>query len=329
MAGGNVNEVVSWKLDHPPTGIRFSQNGKFLYAYDGRTIYTWSVPDFEEVDCFSVDRREQSSEGHCRFINSGSAIMLFSSDDNSEQGIHHVSVRDLNTKQQIFEGDISVETYGLLTIQLNKSEDKLLLKDCGGVFHVIDLPSCDRVRSFSFDTTQGEMYSPDESEIWAICGDDTLNGYRQYLTAFDLDSGVLVRRMSPEAGHHFDGLLLTHQNELLTVEESKLCFRSLSSWEVLRSVDMSDSLKKTWGRSHPAIASACSSPLVALSCEYNVRICIVHAEDARLVSIFEVSDDNCTQLLSFSPDGRFLALASYDVQKTVTMLDLSNLIQTS
>ncbi len=78
-------EVASWKLERPPTGIGFSPDGRFLHAYDGRTIYTWSVQGFE-VRRFSIDEAERSREGHCRFLNGGESIMLIASDDNSEEG---------------------------------------------------------------------------------------------------------------------------------------------------------------------------------------------------------------------------------------------------
>lgn len=113
-------ETASWKLDRPPTGIRFNPDGSRLQAYDGRTIYTWSVPGFQEIQRYSVEESEYSREGHCRFINGGKSILLVASDDNSEEGIHHLTVRELESFTLNIRGDVHLEHYGLVAIQFNR-----------------------------------------------------------------------------------------------------------------------------------------------------------------------------------------------------------------
>jgi WD40 repeat protein len=41
------------------------------------------------------------------------------------------------------------------------------------------------------------------------------------------------------------------------------------------------------------------------------------------IGVFGVDEDFCVRLLSFSPDARYLAIASYDVQKEVRVWDLA------
>jgi WD40 repeat protein len=319
-------------LDRPPTGIRFSPDGRLLHAYDGRTIYTWNVPGFEEVRRFSLDESEHSREGHCRFINGGKSILLIASDDNSEEGIHHLTVRDLESCTLNVQADIHIEHYGLLMILFDRAENLLLLRDCGGMSHFVEFPSCVRVRSVRFDPSvfaerggvDSMVFSPDETELWGVCGFDEPTGYREYLAAFEPRTGKWLRRQQPNKGNHIDGLRLTPRADaLLAVEEGALCFRDPTSWELLRKVDLAGSLQKGWGRSGPALAFAPSSPLVALSCEYNTRVCIADYESPKLIGVFDVDEDFCVRLLSFSPDGRYLAIASYDVQNEVRVWDVS------
>ena len=125
MSSLNRFEAVSWKLERPPTGIGFSPDGDLLHAYDGRTIYTWNVPGFKEARRFSVTESEHRREGHCRFMNGGKSILLIASDDNSEEGIHHVTVRDLVSNKLTVDANLHVEHYGLMTILFNRAETQL------------------------------------------------------------------------------------------------------------------------------------------------------------------------------------------------------------
>jgi WD40 repeat protein len=161
--------------------------------------------------------------------------------------------------------------------------------------------------------------------LWEVCGYDEPSGYREYLAAFEPGTGKGIRRQQPNQGDHIDGLRLTPRAvALLAVEEEALCLLDPKSWELLRKVDLTGSLQKGWGRSGPALAFATSSPLVALSCEYNTRVCIADYEAPKLIGVFDVDEDFCVRLLSFSPDGRHLAIASYDVQKEVRVWDVSS-----
>src|SRR5262249_47698269 len=223
MSSRSQFETGSWKLDRPPTGIRFSPDGRFLHAYDGRTIYTWNVSGFQEVRRFSVEQSEHSREGHCRFIDGGKSILLIASDDNSEEGIHHLTVRELETCQLNYQGDVHVEHYGLLVILFNRAARLLLLRDCGGMSHFVEFPSCVRVRSVRFDpsvfaergSVHTMVFSPDETELWGACGFDEPAGYREYLAAFDPNTGKGVRRQQPNKGNHIDGLQLTPRADAL------------------------------------------------------------------------------------------------------------------
>lgn len=332
MSSPNRFEVASWKLERPPTGIHFSPDGGSLHAYDGRTIYTWTVPGFSASRRFSITEPERSREGHCRFMNGGKSILLIASDDNSEQGIHHVTVRDLATEKLKVDANLHVEHYGLMTILFNGGEDLLLITDCGGISHIVEFPSCVRVRSVKFDAKAfggrgaacgPKVYSPDETELWVVCGYDEPGGYREYLAAFDPNTGQGIRRRQPDKGNHIDGLRLTPSaGALLDVEEEALCLRDPKSWDLIRKVDLTGSLKK-WGRSGPALAFAPSIPLVALSCEYNARVCIADHDASKLIGVFDVEEDFCVRLLTFSPNGRYLAIASYDVQNEVRVWDVS------
>jgi WD40 repeat protein len=326
-------ETASWKLDRPPTGIRFSPDGSRLHAYDGRTIYTWNVPGFQEIQRYSVEQSEHSREGHCRFINGGKSILLIASDDNSEEGIHHLTVRELEKCKLNIERGVHVEHYGLLGIQFNRAEDQLLLRDCDGMSHFVDFPSCKIIRSVRFDpsmfaergSVDSMVFSPDESELWGVCGFDEPTGYREYLAAFESSTGKGIRRQKPNKGSHIDGLQLTPRADaLLAVEEEALCLRDPKSWELIRKVDLVGALQKGWGRSGPALAFAPSAPLVALSCEYNTRVCIADYESPKLIGVFDVDEEFCVRLLSFSPDSRHLAIASYDVQNEVRVWDVSD-----
>lgn len=333
MSEANRFEVACWRLERPPTGIRFGPDGDRLHAYDGRTVYTWNVPGFEEVGRFSVSESEQSREGHCRFTDDGRSLLLVASDDGSSEGIHHVTVRDLSSEEVVVDGNVHVEHYGLMTILLNRAEDRLLITDCEGTSHFVELPSCEMVRSVVFDAEdfadlgaacRHKLYSPDESELWEVCGYDESDRYCEYLTAFDPETGKGVRRQEPDEGDHVDGMALTPQGDaLLTVEEDALCLLDPESWSLLGKIDLTDALSKGWGRSQPALALAPGAPLVAVSCEYNQRVCIADYEASRLTGVFDVAEEFCTRLLSFSPDGRRLAIASYDSQNEVRVWDLS------
>ncbi len=125
-------EMASWKLERTPTGICFSPDGQFLHASEGRKIYSWNVPAFDEVRRFSIDESECSREGRCCFLSGGKSIMLIASDDNSEEGIHHITVRDLRSHAIKVESDVRVEHYGVLNILFDRSENRLLFRDCGG-----------------------------------------------------------------------------------------------------------------------------------------------------------------------------------------------------
>jgi WD40 repeat protein len=336
MSNQNRIEVASWKLERAPTGIGFSPDSRFVHAYDGRAIYTWSVPGFEEVHRFSIDEAERSREGHCRFLSGGESIMLIASDDNSEEGIHHVTVRDLESHAPKVEADIRIEHYGLMTILFNRVENRLLLTDCGGTSHLLEFPSCVRRRSVMFDPSTfasrgaacgSKTFSPDETELWEVCGYDEPSGYREYLTAFDLNTGKGIRRRPPDGGDHLDGVRLSPDaDSLLVVEEDALRLREPESWEFLRSIDLAGSLRKGWGKSNPAIAFTANSRLLALSCECNTRVCVAHFKQAKLIGVFDVDEDFCVRFLSFSPDGRFLAIASYDMQKEVKLWDMSRIL---
>jgi WD40 repeat protein len=332
MSSPSRFEVASWTLERPPTGICFSPAG-VLHAYDGRTIYTGNAPGFNEVRHFSVSEPERSREGHCRFMNGGKSILLIASDDNSEEGIHHVTVRDLVTNELTVDANLHFEHYGLMTILFNRGETELLLTDCGGTSHFVDFPSCIRTRSVKFDAETfggrgaacgSKLFSPAESELWEVCGYDEPSGYREYLAAFEVGTGRGVRRQQPNNGDHIDGLQLTPSCDvLLAVEENALCLRDPRSWGLLRKIDLVGSLRKGWGRSRPAMAFAPNSPLVALSCEYNMRVCIADYEAAKLIGVFDVDEEFCVRLLSFSPNRRYLAIASYDVQNEVRVWDVS------
>src|SRR5262249_14968418 len=155
-----------------------------------------------------------------------------------------------------------------------------------------------------------------ESEFWAIWGNDEPTGYRQYLTAFDLETGKPIRRRPPHQGAFVDRIGLSPDaNVLLAVEEKTLRLRDPNSWELVRSVDLAGSLRNRWGKSGPAMAFAANAGLVAVACDYNTSLCIVDFKKPKLIDIFDVAEDYCVRLLSFSPDSKFLAIASYDVQK--------------
>ncbi len=335
MSSPNRFEVASWKLERPPTGILFSPDGGLLHAYDRRTIYTWNLPGFKEARRFSVTESELSREGHCRFMNGGKSILLIASDDNSEEGIHHVTVRDLATHKLTVDAKLHVEHYGLMTILFNRAENQLLLTDCGGTSHFVGFPSCVRTRSVQFDAEifggrgaacGSKVFSPDETELWEVCGYDEPSGYREYLAAFEPSTAKGIRRQPPRKGNHIDGIRLTPRADaLLAVEEEALCLRNPKSWKLIREVDLTGTLQKGWGRSGPAMSFAPSAPLVALSCEYNTRVCIADYEAPKLIGVFDVDEDFCVRLLSFSPDARYLAIASYDVQKEVRVWDLSEI----
>src|SRR5262245_3945869 len=123
MSSHNRFEVASWNLELPPTGIRFSPDGGLLHAYDGQTVYSWTVPGFKAARRFSVTESERSREGNCRFMNGDKSILLIASDDNTEEGIHHITVRDLATEQLKVDAALHVEHYGLMTILFNRAED--------------------------------------------------------------------------------------------------------------------------------------------------------------------------------------------------------------
>lgn len=168
------------------------------------------------------------------------------------------------------------------------------------------------------------VFSPDESELWGVCGFDEPDGYREYLAAFEPRTGKGIRRQKPNKGSHIDGLQLTPRADaLLAVEEEALCLHDPKSWELIRQVDLGGSLQKRWGRSGPALAFAPSDPLVALSCEYNTSVCIADYESPKLIGVFDVDEDFCVRLLTFSPDSRYLAVASYDAQNEVRVWDVS------
>lgn len=333
MSSPNRFEVASWKLERPPTGIRFSPDCGSLHAYDGRTVYTWNVPEFGAARRFSIAESERSREGHCRFLNGGKSILLIASDDNSEQGIHHVTVRDLLSEKLTVDANLHVEHYGLMTVLLNRAEDQLLITDCGGTSHFVKFPSCVRMRSVKFDAEDfggrgaacgTKVFSPDESELWEVCGYDEPGGYREYLAAFEPSTGKGLRRQKPNMANHIDGIRLSPKADaLLAVEEEGLCLLDSKSWKLLRKVNLTGSLKKGWGRSGPALAFAPGAPLVALSCEYNTRVCIADYEAPKLIGVFDVDEDFCVRLLTFSPDSRYLAIASYDVQNEVRVWDVS------
>ncbi len=335
MSTPNRFEVARLKLDRPPTGIGFSRDGNWLHAYDGRTIHTWSVPGFQEVRGFAVTDSERSREGHCRFIHGGKSIFLIASNDSSEEGIHHITVRDLATDELTVDENLHVEHYGLLTIQFNCAESQLLLTDCGGGSHFVDFPSCQRTRRVAFDAevfggrgaaNRTKLYSPDESELWMVCGYDEPGGYREYLAAFEAGSGTGIRRQPAMFGSHIDGLGFTPGSDaLLTVEEKALCILSRKSWELIGKIDLADVLKKAWGRSRPALAIASGSPLVAVSCQYNQKVCLADRNTPKLIGVFDVAEEFCVRLLSFSPNAQHLAIASYDVQNEIRVWDISDL----
>lgn len=296
-------EVALRKLERQATGIRFSPDAGRLHVYDGQTIHSWKVPGFDDLGRFAIDESERSLDGYCRFLRGGKDILLIGSDDNNEKGNHHVTVRDLDSFALKTETDIQIEHYGLMTILFNRAENRLLLTDCGGTSHIIDFPSGIRTRSVRFDGAKWKIYSPDESELWAVCSYDEPAGYREYLTAFDLETGTAIRRRPPDTGAHIDGLrLFPGGRALLAVEEESLRVCDPKSWELLRAIDVSGSLRIAWGRSGPALAFASNSRLLALSCEYNTKVCIVDLEHAELLGIFEVDKDFCVRLLSFSRD---------------------------
>lgn len=336
MISRNRFQVASWKLERPPTGIGFSTDGKLLHAYDGRTIYTWNVPGFKKTQRFSVSGSERSREGHCRFMNGGKSILLIASNDKSEEGIHHVTVRNLVTDELTVDAKLHLDHYGLMTILFNRAENELLLTDCGGTSHFVEFPSCVKTRSVKFDAEVfggrgvacgSKIFSADETELWEVCGYDEPSGYREYLTAFDPTTGKGIRRQKPNNKYHIDGIRLNPTADaLLAVEEEALCLRDPKSWRLIRKVDLAGSLQKGWGRSGPALAIANQIPLVALSCEYNTKICVANFEKGKLIGVFDVDEDFCTRLLSFSPDGRYLAIASYDVQMVVKVWDVSRVL---
>jgi WD40 repeat protein len=316
-------EVASWKLFGPPTGIAFSPHGQCLHAYDGRYIYTWDVPRFGKPRRLPIDASERSLEGHCYFLGNGVRIMMLASNDDSEEGLHHLTVRDLADFALTNQADVHVETYGVLRILFNRAESRLRLTDCGGVSHFFDFPACVRLNSVKFSLAEHLIYAPDESELWAIRGQMEAARYREYLTAFDPDTGMSLRRLPPDHGAYLDGLRLSPDRDiLLVVGENKLYLRDPDSWELRGCVDLERSLRKRWGRSQPALAFTLDGRLLALSCEYNTRVCIVDLKKVTLLDLLDVAEDYCVRLLTFSPDGRFLAIASFDMQREVKVCDV-------
>jgi WD40 repeat protein len=321
-----VKPVFAWNLQQPPKGICFSPQGEVLHAYDGKIIYSWNVPEFQYRQHFEVTESEQSGGGHCHFLNHGKSIMLISSKSNTEEGIHHLTIRDLEDYSLQHAADIRFDVYGLFDIRLNQAEDKLLLRDYSNTSHLLEFPSCKIIHSINYkDSKSGTMiFSPDESQIWAVCGYDEPSGYKQYLTAFDLATGTKIRQQPPHAGNHIDRIrVVPHEKALLALEEESICLHDPTTWELQQKIDLSEYLNEAWGRSSPAIAFNAKHSVVAASCHYNEKICIAKIDPAQLLGVFEIF---CTKLLSFSPDGRYLALASYDVDKQVQVWDLSPLL---
>lgn len=318
MSDSKHNELASWALESPPTGLHFSPDSQILYAYDGKQIYSWKAPGFEEHRRFSVPESEASREGICRFLGGGESIMLIASDDDSEEGIHHIAVRELTTHALKSEADIHVGAYAIFSLLLNRAEDRLLFRDYESMWHFFKFPSCQPLRSIQIrGPIRGTIYSPDESELWTVGSGSDEEGYRDYINAWDPQTGNLLRRRPPEEKQFQNGLRLTPDGELLlVVEETVLRVRSAQSWDVLESIE----IPSEYEMNGIVFAFSPDARILALSSDCT-GVFIIDCEKWRLVDTLETI--RSCRCLAYSPDGKYLAAAGRDIAKEVKIWDMA------
>ena len=284
-----------------------------MYAHDAKYIYAWFIPGGNEHHRIAIDAAER---GSCRFLRDGERILLIGSKDETEEGIHHLAVRDLRTNTLHSAVDVHVETYGLLTILLNRAEDTLLLRDCGDMWHFLQFPSCRRLRSLKAESYRGIVYSPDEAEIWTTSGEDEPGGYRDYLCAWDPLSGKLLRRRRLQDEQFYYGLALTPDALwLLVVGEKTLAVLDPGSWELLKVFRV----PTKWEMCQPVLAFSPDGRFLALSCDSDVGIFVVDCVNWEVIDTLRGHERSAVRLLAYSPDGRYLASGSWDTTRDVTL----------
>jgi WD40 repeat protein len=317
--------VASSKFESPPLGIQFSQDGQSLYAYVGDSIHAWGMPGFELRRLHSVDESESSNAGYCRFFGDRKSIVLIASEDDIEEGIHSLSVRDLESFEQKVVADIRLPQYGLLTILFNRTEDHLLLSDCGSNFSLLEFPSCKEISSFKMASARGKIYSPDESEIWATGSESEHDehGHRDFLSAHAVHTGALLRRQPPERSQFLNGLQVTPDDRfLLVVEEKTLDVYDVETWQLYYSIP----LPAEWEMTQPVFAFSPNGQVLALSSD-STDVFVVDCKNWQMLETLKIPKRFAVRHLDFSPAGKFLAVPSWDSAKEIQIWDLSSIAE--
>ncbi len=299
-----------------PTAVQFSSDSRLLYVHDRENVHEWTIPDLRDHERHNL---EESEQGICRFLNDEERIMLIGSDEESEEGIHHVAVRDLASHDLKTVADIRLKTYGLFTVLFNASDDQLLLQDYGQTGYFFRLPSMEQIRAIELKHMRGAVYSPDETELWTT--GVAKQEKRNHLIAYDVETGEVLRQQQSETSQSLNRLWLAPDNkELVLVGEKSLIVLDSQSWELLRVVEIPARCEMT----QPVLAYSPTSDLLAVSSDSNIGIYFIDRATWKIVHVLTVDEKNWSvRCLALSPDGRFLAAASWDNYNEVRLWDVS------
>lgn len=290
-----------------PTGIQFSSDSRALYVFDREHKHTWSVPDLANYQ----PRRKlpKGEQGVCRFLNNRKSVLLIRSEPDSEEGIHHVAIRDLKSNALKADGDIRMERYGLFTVLFNSRDDQLLLQDYGQTGYFFAIPSMHEIGSIRLAHSDSIIFSPDESQLWTID--------HEYLRAVDAETGKLLRRKKFKMCQSGRGLqLVPSKRRLLVVRDKTLRVLDSKTWKETKVVD----IPTEWGLSQPVMAFSPDAKMLALSSDSTQGFFLINCRTWKVQEAVTVDEQHWSvKYMAFSPNGRSLACATWGSHNEVRL----------
>ena len=194
------------------------------------------------------------------------------------------------------------------------------------------MPSLEQIRTIDLLNTNHLIYSLQDSEIWATALSDTEGSDSNWLIGVDAQTGTILRRRPPDKGTHLNGLWLSpDHSKLLVAGEDTLSVLDAHSWELLHllEIPIPPSAMRQGGMSQPVLAFAPDSGHLAVGHDSLSAFVIVNCKTWEIASQFDLPEHWYVRVCAFTPDGRYMACASYENHNEVKLFDFSDRLETS